>query len=103
MLDVPEGSLPLTNPDSNVPYVFRQWMLGHLEGKLLTLVEAFGFEEKRERAAKSLVRNTLWDWCGETLFRIDYSKINEFEDFLAKLYPQQGVASGEIKSSKKVK
>lgn len=36
--------------------------LGNLEGQLLTTIEALGLPELQEKAFKSLVRNSLWDW-----------------------------------------
>lgn len=34
----------------------------HLEGKLLTLVEAVARDEEQRNAFKSIVRETLWNW-----------------------------------------
>jgi hypothetical protein len=70
----------------NEPFVFRRWMVGQLEGQLLTLVEAFGFEGKREDAVKSLVRNTIWDWFRNEMKPIPESKYEEFERIVDSIY-----------------
>ena len=43
----------------------RNWNIGSLEGKLLTLIETIGLTEKQENAVKSLARTEIWSWRNE--------------------------------------
>ena len=41
-------------------YAVTEGFIPTLEGQLLTLVESFGLKETQEKAAKDLVRQTIW-------------------------------------------
>jgi hypothetical protein len=45
----------------DIVIVFDDSYLSHIEGKLLTLIEALGLPEVREKSVKSLVRGAIWD------------------------------------------
>jgi hypothetical protein len=47
------------NPD--IVLVFSDSYISHIEGKLLTVIEALGLPKAQEEATKSLVRRSLWD------------------------------------------
>lgn len=87
----------------NEPFIFRRWMLGNLEGKILTLIETLGFEAKREEAVKSIFRQSMWEWFRDNVFTIPDSKKEEYEEFINSCYtvPQQTVRP-DIPSSPKI-
>ena len=58
-MDLPNGG-PV--PDSNNASVVRVWSVSSLEGVLLTFLESLGLPERQEKASKSILRNSLWDW-----------------------------------------
>lgn len=43
----------------------RNWNVGSLEGRLLTLIETIGLTEKQENAIKSFARTEIWSWRDE--------------------------------------
>lgn len=45
----------------NIELVFTDDYLSHIEGKLLTTIEAMGFQPRQEESFKSLVRGCVWD------------------------------------------
>lgn len=45
----------------------RNWNVGNLEGKLLTLIETIGLTDKQENAIKSFARTEIWSWRNELL------------------------------------
>ncbi len=60
------SNVPMSSGEwSNKPAIFRQWLFPQLEGRLLTLVETLGFDEKREQAVKSLIRQEVWKFWDE--------------------------------------
>lgn len=75
----------------NNPFIFRRWMISNLEGRLLTLVEAFGFENKREEAVKSLIRRELWDWVKDNLIEIPEDLQTEFESIVNSVFTNREI------------
>lgn len=77
MQDVPSVSSLV---GTNEPQLFRQWMFSHTEGRVLTLIEALGFDEKREQAVKSQFRQEIWRLWQEGMMPDNLrSKIKEWE------------------------
>ena len=50
----------LSSSGTNVPYIIRNWEIRDMEGKLLTLIETMGLQEKQESAIKGLIRQVIW-------------------------------------------
>lgn len=48
----------MSSQETSGAYVIREEQLKHLEGRLLTMVEAFGVTNE---AAKSLISQEIWD------------------------------------------
>jgi hypothetical protein len=59
-----EGAAVLTR--NELSFV-RNWNVGSLEGKLLTLIETIGLPEKQENAIKSFARTEIWSWRDELI------------------------------------
>ncbi len=54
---------PRINPVCRlVPPLITSEDIGHIEGKFLTLIEMLGLKQAQEDAAKSTVRQIVWDW-----------------------------------------
>lgn len=70
----------------NEPFIFRRWMIGNLEGRVLTLLETLGFEPKREEAIKSIFRGALWDWMRDNVTQIPEHLLKDYEEFVDKIY-----------------
>ncbi len=58
-------------------YVIKEAQIKHLEGKLLTHIEAMGLNDSQERAAKSLVSQVVWDLLEPSYIWIDGNQLKE--------------------------
>jgi len=47
---------------------FRSWDFQHLEGRLLTFIEALGFSAAQEKAVKDVVKDALYEFVGKTMY-----------------------------------
>lgn len=91
-----ENDVPVVSTrNDNQPSILREWMMGNLEGRLLTMIEIFGFDEKRETAVKSMVRREMWRWYQDNPIRIEHREEfdKSLEDYF-KQFPPQGIISG---------
>lgn len=49
----------MVNKDGMV-LIFSDEYISHVQGKMLTIIEALGLPKSQEEATKSLVRNAMW-------------------------------------------
>jgi hypothetical protein len=45
----------------DIVLVFSDSYVSHIEGKILTIIEALGLPKTQEEATKSLIKRSLWD------------------------------------------
>lgn len=60
---LPEDVNSDNSPIGDKRYHFWSSSLGVLEGKLLTLLEMAITDKEQLKAAKSVIRNTVWEWA----------------------------------------
>lgn len=59
-------------------YYITEDQISNLEGKLLTFIEAMGLEKSQESAAKSIVRQEVWELVpNESYIWVEESDLSE--------------------------
>lgn len=58
-------------------YVIKEAQIKHLEGVLLTHIEAMGLNDSQERAAKSLISQAVWNLLEPSYIWIDADILEE--------------------------
>lgn len=63
---------------------------GHLQGRILTLIEAIGLPEKQENSLKSLITQTIWNTITDEAVYISDKRYTEIRNLYQKMREQQG-------------
>lgn len=71
---------------------------GHLEGKLLTILETAGLPEKQEQALKGLIRRAIWEVIDDSVYLSSkrYTEIRELYWEMKKKAGANGLPLSEI-------
>jgi hypothetical protein len=84
----------------NLPIMMRQYAFRELEGRLLTLVESMGLNDKREGIIKQYVRRELWDTVHQMGYIIPTESDEELTNNIGSTPEQLGLETPKKKSRK---
>jgi hypothetical protein len=60
--------LPGFNSPTSDAYLVYPWQVSNLQGRLLTFMETLGFDEKREKAVKDVIKEIMQEIYGHALY-----------------------------------
>lgn len=75
-------SSQVMNEPEIIPIHIEAGSIRHLEGMVLTLVEAVTADHTQREAIKSLARQTVWNWGREVQFGYTQEEMNKMQPVL---------------------
>lgn len=77
-----ENSAPVNEISFSGGYFYFPSQIDNIIGKLLTLAETLGLKDTQEKAYKDMVRNVVYEFCGNTKWVNSdiVNKIMEYSD-----------------------